>query len=318
MEIAARTLFNSLQWFKTLPAWLQVWPGHGAGSACGKGLSSIPHSTVGYETRFNWAFDIQDEAAFVEAVLAGQPEPPRYFAAMKRINKEGPRLLHGFHRPEQLPASRIDGVLASGATVVDMRHAADFAGAHVPGTVNIELNKSFTMWAGWLLPYDREFYLIADERSEHAVDEAIRDLAMIGLDRVAGYFGSDTAGQWAANGRELASIPQMTPRELAVRLKSGDVTVIDVRGRAEWEGGHLPGVANVPLGYIRDHLDDMARDKPLVLQCQGGARSAIAASVLRADGFDNVVNLTGGFIGWQHAGLPVEREESAGELMAAR
>ena len=316
MESAARTLFRSLQWFRTLPDWLQIWPGHGAGSACGKGLSAIPHSTVGYERRFNWAFAIQDEADFVQAVLAGQPEPPKYFAEMKRINKEGPRLLHGFHRPEHLPASRLAEALASRELVVDTRHAGDYAAEHIPGTINVELNKSFTTWAGWLVPYDQTFYLIVDDRQAHSIDEAVRDLAMIGLDRVAGFFSSESVDQWAAGAGQIAATPQITASQLAARLPRGDVAVIDVRGRAEWDAGHLPGVPNIPLGYLADRLDELPRDTTLVMQCQGGARSAIAASLLRAKGFDNVMNLVGGFAAWQSAGLPVDRETSAEALAA--
>lgn len=319
MEQAARTLFRSLAKFKRYPDWLQIWPGHGAGSACGKGLSAVPHSTVGYERRFNWAFGVDDEAEFVRMVLDGQPEPPKYFAEMKRINKEGPRVLHGFPRPERLPVARLDNVLASGAPVVDTRPAAEFAAGHVPGTINIPLDRSFNTWAGWLLPFDRDFYLVIDDRCTHCVGEAVRDLAMIGLDRVAGYFGSAAIDEWpATNAREarvLATIPQITAAELAERVKRGGIAVLDVRGHAEWEAGHIPGVENIPVGYLTDRLDDLPRDEPLVVQCQSGARSAIAASVLRSRGFTNVVNLSGGFAGWQRAGQPVERvraEETAG------
>jgi hydroxyacylglutathione hydrolase len=315
MDQAARTLFRSLGKFKQYPDWLQIWPGHGAGSACGKGLSAVPHSTVGYERRFNWAFGHEDENEFVTAVLAGQPEPPKYFAEVKRINKEGPRILHGFRRPERVPSTRLEGVLKSGAIVVDTRHAADFAAGHVPGTINITLNKSFNTWAGWLLPFDRDFYLVINDQCTHCVDEAVRDLAMIGLDRVAGYFGSEVVDYWTESGRELATVPQITSTELAAR--AGDVAVLDVRGRSEWESGHLPGVENIPLGYLLDRLDEIPRDKPLVVHCQSGARSAIAASVLRAKGLTNVVNLAGGFADWQNAGHPVERA-AAEELVAAK
>lgn len=318
MEQAARTLFRSLQKFKQYPDWLQIWPGHGAGSACGKGLSAVPHSTVGYERRFNWAFGVKDEAEFVQMVLAGQPEPPKYFAEMKRINKEGPRILHGFRRPERLPFTRLDEVLRANAIVVDTRHAADFAAGHIPGTINIALNKSFNTWAGWLIPFDRDFYLIIDDRCTHCVDEAARDLAMIGLDRVAGYFGTAVVEEWTASGRELGTVPQISSKELAERVRAGDVSVLDVRGRAEWESGHLPGVENIPLGYLTDRLDEVPRGKPLVLHCQSGARSAIAASVLRARGLPNVINLTGGFADWQNAGHPVERGVAADELVGAK
>jgi hydroxyacylglutathione hydrolase len=318
MEEAARTLFRSLERFRQYPDWLQIWPGHGAGSACGKGLSAVPHSTVGYERRFNWAFGMTGEAEFVQMVLAGQPEPPKYFAEMKRINRDGPRVLHGFRRPERLPATRLADVLESGAIVVDTRHAADFAAGHVPGTINIALNTSFTTWAGWLLPFDRDFFLIINSQCTHCVDEAVRDLAMIGLDRVAGYFGSEAVDHWAESGRALATVPQITSGELAERVRAGDVAVLDVRGRSEWESGHLPGGENIPLGYLTDRLDEIPRDRPVVVHCQSGARSAIAASVLRARGLTNVVNLTGGFADWQSAGHPVTRRVPGEELAGVK
>ncbi len=127
MEASARTLYRSLQAFRTRPDWLQIWPGHGAGSACGKGISAIPQSTLGYELRFNWAFQTPDEASFVRMVLAGQPEPPKYFAEMKRVNKEGPRILGGFPKPPLLDASMLPKLLQEGALVIDTRRAADYA-----------------------------------------------------------------------------------------------------------------------------------------------------------------------------------------------
>ena len=314
MEAGARTLFKSLQRFKQLPDYLQIWPGHGAGSACGKALGAVPFSTIGYERIANWGFTVSDEREFVEMVLAGQPEPPRYFAEMKRINKEGPRVLGGFRRPERLPASRIEGLLADGELVVDTRSATEYAARHVPGTINIPLNKTFNTWAGWLVPYDRDFFLIVDDSRSDYVDEAVRDLAMIGLDRVSGYLGTDAIDEWAVGGRELGTVPQISAAELAERRQAGDVAVIDVRGHAEWEAGHLPGVENIPVGYLADHLSEVPRDRPVVVHCQSGARSAIAASVLRAKGFTNIVNLTGGFAEWQARGHPVERSATAGEL----
>ena len=306
MDAAARALFASLQKFKReQPDWLQIWPGHGAGSACGKGLSAVPHSTLGYERRFNWAFGIDDEAQFVAAVLEGQPDPPRYFARMKRINKEGPPVLGGFHEPKQLPAEELGKTLDADALVIDTRPALVFARGHVPGTINIPLGKSFNTWAGWLVPYDRDFYLIADDA--HAA-EAVRDLAMIGLDRVVGYFPSFAVAKWASGGRKLDTIAQEDSARLAARMKTGRVTVIDVRARSEWDAGHIPGVPNIPLGHLAERLAEIPTDKPVVLQCQGGSRSAIAASLLQAHGVKDVVNLTGGFGGWEAAGNPVERE----------
>lgn len=313
MEDSAKTLFHSLERFKQYPDWLQIWAGHGAGSACGKGLSAVPHSTVGYERRFNWAFGDMEETSFVRAVLAGQPEPPKYFAEMKRINKEGPRVLNGFRRPDRLLVSLIESVLDSGSIVVDTRSAADFQAGHLPGVLNIPLNNSFSTWAGWLLPFDRDFYLIVDSQCTRCIDQAVRDLAIIGLDRVAGYFGSEVVDRWTKGGRELSTVPQITSSELAQRMAAGVVAVLDVRGQNEWETGHLPGVDNIPLGYLTDRLDELPRDRALVVHCQSGARSAIAASLLRAKGLTNVVNLSGGFADWQRAGFAAERGVRAGD-----
>ena len=315
MEAGARTLFRSLQKFKQYPDYLQVLPGHGAGSACGKGISSIPNSTVGYERLFNWGLSLETEEEFVQAVLEGQPEPPKYFAQMKRINKEGPRVLGGFHRPPRLAENRLEGLLDRQALIVDTRHAADYGKGYVPATLNIPLDRSFNTWAGWLVPYDQDFYLIVNDACTHCVDEAVKDLAMIGLDRVAGYFGTEVLSSWERHGGALATVPQISVGELADQMRSREVTVIDVRGRTEWEAGHIPGVKNIPVGYLADRLDEIPRDEPVVLHCQTGARSAIAASLLRARGFDNATNLTGGYQAWDGAGQPTVREgEPAGAV----
>src|SRR5690606_36051520 len=262
MEPGARALFRSLRKFAELADHLQIWPGHGAGSACGKSLGAVPQSTLGYEKRFNWGFSYDDEDAFVRAVLEGQPEPPKYFAEMKRINKVGPRILGGFRRPERLPGTRLAALLEAGVLVVDTRSTEAYASGHVPGTLNIPLNRSFNTWAGWLVPYDRPFYLIVDETAcPSCVAEAIRDLAMIGLDDVGGYFAAEALDEWAAEGRELATVREMSTPELAEMARREEVSVIDVRGRVEWEAGHIPGVSNIPLGYLPDRIDEVARDK---------------------------------------------------------
>jgi hydroxyacylglutathione hydrolase len=309
MEAGARALFRSLERFRALPAHLQVWPGHGAGSACGKALGAVASSTVGYETLGNWGLTETDEDEFVRRVLDGQPEPPRYFSEMKRINREGPRILGERRPPARLPAEALDDVLRRGAAVVDTSRAAEFAGGHVPGTLNIPLDDGFTTWAGWLLPYDRDVYLIVDD--DRLASEAVRDLATIGLDRVAGIFGRDALRAWSHAGGSLQRIPQATPREAAAMVARG-AAMIDVRGHAEWEQGHVPGARNVPLGYLAQQVDELSTDRPIIVQCQSGRRSAIAASLLQARGRTNVVNLTGGYAGWTATALPVARDGTSG------
>lgn len=311
MDAAARRLYRSLQEFRALPDWVQLWPGHGAGSACGKSLGAVPQTTLGYEKLFNWAFGHTDEDEFVQAVLAGQPEPPKYFAEMKRINKQGPRVLGGFGSPARLPAERLAALLPD-ALVVDTRSASAHARERIPGTINVPLNRAFPTWAGWLVPFDRDFYLVVDdERCPGCIEQAVRDLAMIGLDRIAGWFGADAVAAWRAAGRPMETIGTTTAAAVRRGIEAGELSVLDVRGRSEWEAGHIPNVPNIPVGYLTDRLVEVPRGRPLAVLCESGSRSAIAASVLRASGIPDVVNFKGGFTEWQDAGYPVETEEPA-------
>lgn len=300
MEVGARTLWKSLQAFATREDWLQIWPGHGAGSACGKGISAIPSSTLGYERRFNWAFNVKSEADFVQRVLEGQPEPPAYFASMKRVNKAGPALLGGFAAPPKLADARLAELLAAGALVIDTRTAEEFAAGHVAGTVNIPLNASFVTWAGWLVSSTADLYLIVDEATKVRLPEVSRLLALIGIDHVTGWLS--TAAVAASTG--LRQTPQMSVTELQSR--NGAVTVVDVRSANEWAEGHVPGAIHIPLGYLAERCRSLPTTKPIVMQCQAGSRSAIATSLLERLGFTDVINLTGGYSAWVAAGLPVE------------
>jgi hydroxyacylglutathione hydrolase len=303
-DIGARQLFHSLQWFKTLPDHLQIWPGHGAGSACGKGMSAVPQSTVGYERRFNWAFEAADEEEFVRRVLEGQPEPPRYFGRMKQVNRDGPPILGAVALPERVAEHRLPALLASGSTIVDTRPAADFGTSHIPGTLNIPYNKSFTTWAGSLLSYERDFYLLVDAARTGTLERIVQSLLMIGLDRVSGYFGAEALALWRQEGRQVGQVAQMSVSDLA--HKRGGLVVLDVRGRNEWDAGHIPGAVHIPLAELADRLPELPKDQPIAVHCQGGGRSAIAASLLQAAGHREVSNLTEGFGEWSKTGLQTE------------
>jgi hydroxyacylglutathione hydrolase len=303
MEDGARILYRSLQKFKeSLPDWVQLWPGHGAGSACGKALGAVPQTTLGYEKLFNWGLAAQSEAEFVEAVLAGQPEPPMYFAQMKRINKEGPRILGGFRRPQRLPESRLETLMEQDALVVDTRHATDYANAHIPGTLNVPLGNSFTTWAGSVVPYDRPFHLIVEDPSGSSMDGIVRDLAMIGLDDVAGCFSADVVQAWVETGRAAQGVPEVSPQQLEELIRLDAVELIDVRNSSEWNEGHIPGSRNFPLGRLPEQLDQVPRDRPLVVFCESGGRAGVAIGVLQANGFTDVRHLTGDMSGWRKGG----------------
>jgi hydroxyacylglutathione hydrolase len=302
--IGARQQFNSLQRFKQLPDYLQVWPAHGAGSACGKGLGAIPSSTVGYEKLFNPALGYRDEAEFIEYLLADQPEPPHYFAVMKRVNKEGPALLGGLPNPPHLPADRLPTLLAEGAQIVDARPSSRFAEAYLAGAINIPA-ESLSAWAGWLVDYNRPLYLIV---ASEELATAARDLIYIGVDKLAGYFRPAALDYLAETGHRLDSYTAVPPQPLADKILNGDVTVVDVRGQSEWAEGHLPGAKHIMLGYLARRAEEVVNGQPIVVQCRSGARSAIAASILRAAGAQEVINLAGGIRDWEAAGLPLVKD----------
>lgn len=298
-EVGARQLFHSVEKFRDLPDHLQVWPAHGAGSACGKGLGAIPSSTVGYEKLFNPALQYQDEESFVAYILADQPEAPKYFAVMKRVNKEGPKVLGPYQDPKHCGPDCLEGALDEGA-VVDLRSPSDFAAGHAKGTLNLPADM-LAGWAGWLIDYDEPVRLVAEPGE---VAEAVRVLNKIGIDEVVGVFSTKELSE---AGQLQASYPSATPEELADRIAAGEVNVIDVRSQSEWDSGHIPQAEHFFLGKLPDNLAEVPRDKPIVTQCQSGKRSAIAASILSDAGYD-VVNLTGGFGAWSKAGLPTESE----------
>jgi hydroxyacylglutathione hydrolase len=304
MESGARTLFASLQRFKdALPDYVQLWPAHGAGSACGKALGAMPSTTLGYERLFNWALAEKDEAAFVRAVLAGQPEPPMYFAQMKRINRDGPAVLGEIHLPPRIAPDRLPALLAEGATVIDLRPGSAYAARHAPGTLSVAMGKSFSTFAGSVIPYDRPLYLLVDANADapttpDALRTAVRDLAMIGLDDVAGWIALDAIDA-------AGTVPEWSADQVDAARVTGEAEVIDVRNSSEFEAGHLPGAHSFPLGRLAERVGDVPRGKTLVVHCQAGSRAWPAVGLLRAHGFP-VVHLAGDYAAWKAAGRPVE------------
>ena len=303
MEAGARTLFGSLARFRALPDHLQVWPGHGAGSACGKALGAVPSSTVGYEKRSNWGVAETDEASFVAAVLEGQPEPPRYFAAMKRINRDGPPVLGQMPVARRLEAA---DVLASLATrtrwVLDLRPARQFADGFLESSVSLPYSKSFSTWAGSIIPVDDEVVLMSDGEDD-AIRWAVRDLSRIGFDRIVGWVDANEAlHAWREAGHVLPTVPQISVTDVASRQADGTMTIVDVRGRTEWDAGHISGAVHVPLGDLRQRLNELPA-APLFVHCQSGVRSAVATSLLHRLGRTDAVNIAGGFSAWSAAGL---------------
>lgn len=281
MEKGAADLYRSLQRFAKYPDHLQIWPAHGAGSACGKALGAVPMSVLGFEKHANWAFQCTSEEEFMQKVLDGQPEPPKYFAQMKKLNKVGPSLMTP-DAPPVLDASALEA-LQPESTLIDLRGPEAFAQSHPRGAIFLPLAGPFVTWAGWLLPYDEPFYLLVND--EQSADRAIRALRSIGLDGTAGVITDATF--------QAASIPtESSHRMTASAVNTEAHSVVDVRSLKEWNSGHLEQAQHFHLGYLRDRLAELPKDP--VLYCGTGVRSLIASSLLQRAGI-NPRDVIGGY-----------------------
>ncbi len=300
-EIGAQHQFHSVQRVKELPDYLQIWPGHGAGSACGKALGAVPSTTLGYEKLFNPALQFEHEADFVQWLLADQPEAPRYFAQMKKVNKRGPALLSHLLAPVQLDRADLDAALANGQLVVDLRPAAAFVQKHWPGTVSIpSTNRTFSTYLGWFVDYERPLYLIMPSLAE--VEPILAALRAIGIDNIPGYFAPEIVNDARAN------LPTINAQALAERMPRNGLMIVDVRGQSEYADEHIVGARNIPLGFLPQQLDELSKEHLIVTQCASGYRSQIAASLLRAYGYNQVLSLNEPLDVWSQE-LPTTRKE---------
>ena len=302
MENGARQMYESLKRFKSLPDYIQIWPGHGAGSACGKSLGAVPSSTVGYEKIVNWALQIKDEEEFIQKILEGQPEPPKYFKMMKKMNKFGPELLNKIKLPPKLSVEQFRKAYNKDYYVIDTRDKESFAEEHIEGSINIQNNSAFSNWAGWILKYDEPFALIA---SDDRIEDINKKLLRIGLDNVFGYFDDITIlknNGFATSGIDIISTDQM-------KEKISDSFILDTRNKSEYDEGFIPGAEHIFTGYIEDNLNNLPKDRDIITYCTSGDRSGIAASILKANGFKNVSNYSAGIAGWRKARMELERRE---------
>jgi hydroxyacylglutathione hydrolase len=300
MEPSARTLYRTLARLDAIPDHVQVWPGHGAGSACGKALGAVPTSTIGYERRFNAALRAaSSESDFVSFILEGQPEPPMYFATMKRVNRDGPRVLGSLPTPERLGPDRIAAMDPRATAIIDTRSWGEFRKGHLPASLSFPLVNSFSTDAGSMIRVDEPIVLIIEPE---LLDGAIRDLVRIGLDRIIAWC---PAPEIAASSYASATIAQAT----VDRVKQGvgaDEAVLDVRRRTEFVEGRIPGATNISHTRLMGRLDEVPRGRRLLINCRSGFRSARAAAFLQRAGYP-VVNIEGGFLAWQGADAPIER-----------
>ncbi|WP_339732394.1 MBL fold metallo-hydrolase [uncultured Gimesia sp.] len=292
----ASMLYDSLhKKILTLPDETLVYPAHGAGSMCGKQLSSESVTTLGEQRKYNYALQPMSKEAFIEMVTTDLPEAPHYFVHDAILNRKDRQTLS-----ESISASwhaySLDEVLEllnSGAQVIDVRDATEFAGAHLKGSVNIGLEGRYATWAGTMLDKQAPIVLIAEE--EEQIEEAIMRLGRIGFDHVQGYLKE---GLNSLKDRpELVSQMKRISAQALNELKE-PTTIVDIRSPSEWDAGHIAGSLNIPLNHLPERLAEIPRDKTVIVHCQGGYRSAIAASLLEKQGFGNILDLVGGYKAW--------------------
>ena len=292
----ARRMFASLRdHFLTLPDYVQVWPGHGAGSACGKALGAVASSTVGYERRFAWwssYLESGDEDGFVTALLEGQPDAPLYFGRMKRLNKSGPTVLG--KRPELVlyDPRELNPRINRELVLIDTRATASYGADAVAGSINVPDGDTFATYASYVIDPDRETRPIVLLAADGAHARSLRDkLSYVGIDNVSGYITT-------VAGLDRAPVASVSPGDLG---QLEDPFILDVRTANEYAAGHLPGATQLHAGRLLWNLEALPRDRVIVSYCQSGARNSVASSALRAAGFDNVVELEGSYLAWKAA-----------------
>jgi hydroxyacylglutathione hydrolase len=303
-------LYDSLQSkLLPLPGASLVYPAHGAGSLCGKAISKETVSTIGDQRRLNYALQPMSKKAFIDLVTADQPEAPPYFVYDAVLNsKERPTLDESLER--NLKPLTLNTVLAlqkEGAQILDTRDADEFGAAHLLGSINIGLGGQYATWAGTMLNHEHPIVIISAPGREN--ESAVR-LGRIGFDNVAGYLQN---GLQSLESRPdlIAFVERLSPQFAAELFASNQPPLaVDVRAPSEREQKHIEGSLSIPLNHLVQNLKALPKDRPLLVYCAGGYRSSIAASLLKASGFDSVSEIAGGLAAWESANLPVQHTQT--------
>jgi glyoxylase-like metal-dependent hydrolase (beta-lactamase superfamily II)/rhodanese-related sulfurtransferase len=304
-QLMAEMMYDSLHGkLLKLPDDTEVYPAHGAGSMCGRNMSKETSSTIGEQRQFNYALKPMSKEQFVTMMTADLPEAPSYFPKDAEINRSGARGLSELQPPQALTPQQVAELNED--VLLDVRSAADFGAAHVPGSMNIGLGGQFAMWAGSLIPLNASIVVIADTGAQ--VDETVVRLARVGIENVKGYLEGGVQS-WSDAGLPVDTIAQVSVAELNERLANHDMQVVDVRRPAEYVNGHVPHAQNAPLASLDKSLGplNLEKDKLTAVICAGGYRSSAAASMLQKQGFSNLLNVAGGTGAWVNAGYPVDK-----------
>jgi len=311
--IMAGMMFDSLhQKLLTLPNEVEVYPAHGAGSMCGRNMSKETSSTIGAQRLTNYALKPMSKDEFVRMMTVDLPESPPYFPKDAEINRTGAVALDQLPKPAALSPAEVQAATtrADGerCTVLDVRSAAEFGVAHVPGSINIGLGGQFAIWAGSLIPIDTPLIIVAE--SEEKAEEAVIRLARVGHEGVQGFLSGGVSA-WTDAGFPVQSVPQLSVDELDELIKREPaLQILDVRRAPEYEGGHVPNAVHSPLLTLEKNAASLPLDmaRPLAVICAGGYRSSAATSLLQPRGFKNLLNVSGGTNAWVAAGYSVATE----------
>ncbi len=308
----AGLLYDSLhQKLLTLPDAVMVYPAHGAGSLCGRAMRAERSSTIGTERLTNYALQIASREEFIAQLTTNLPSRPDYFLEDAEINRSGAAALTELPPLPSLSPVEVQALLQQGANVLDVRPGDDFAGGHVPGSINIALSGQFASWAGGILGIHSKPVLVGDTGAQ--IDEARLRLARVGIEDLRGYLAGGVAA-WQKAGLPLAKTAQISAQELNQQLREGAWRardILDVRRESEWQAGHIAEVQCRALDTFPQRLPAIDKERAVAVHCKGGYRSMIACSLLERAGHRNVINMAGGFDAWHAAGLPEVVEQLA-------
>ena len=303
-ELASK-LYDSLRKLGGLPDFCEVYPAHGAGSLCGRAMSAKRTSTIGYEKKYNYAFQTKDRSRFIELLTTDMPEAPDHFSRCSDINRKGPALIKDFS--PLIPYDSTSFAQRSrekDTMVLDIRPYEAFGGQHIPRAYHIDFGGNFSTFAGWILPPDKDILIVAESPGQ-AVEAAVQ-LRRVGLDRVIGYLDGGLY-QWAKAGLPTEHICQMSAEKLHQRIVEGpELTLVDVRAKREFMTGHINGAINIPFPDLRTRYRELDPIVPTMVICNTGHRSSLATSMLKQYGFKEVWNVAGGMTGYNAVGFGPE------------
>jgi hydroxyacylglutathione hydrolase len=305
----AKDMYNSV-FNKLLPLndSLLIYPGHGAGSLCGKSIGSMKSSTLGFERKYNPALQPRSQTEFVAFATSELPNQPANHTRIKAMNRKGPKAL-GEVSPKPINIKEAVEIFQKGAALLDTRSKEEFAKAHIPGSVHIEFDSQLSNRIGFMLPSDAPIVLLLEDTSQYK--EIVYMLARVGYENVLGYL-SESLQAWEQAGLPLTAgyVIDVEPAELSHMLETcsnGNCpTVVDVREAWEYQQGHVPGAKLIPLGQLSNRLSELNPEKPVAVICASGARSQSAAGLLGQKGFKTIYNVIGGTSAWMYSGLQIE------------